>query len=45
MRVNNNAMNMVMKHLSEKHKNEFVKLKFTITSFPENQLANRVSKI
>ena len=45
MRGNNTTMNMVMKHLSEKHKNEFVKLTFAVTSVFENQLANWVSKI
>ena len=35
---NNTAMNMVMKHLSEKCKNEFFKLKFAITSFLKTNL-------
>ena len=35
---NNTAMNMVMKHLSEKCKNEFFKLKFPITSFLKTNL-------
>ena len=38
MKGNNTTISMVMKHLSEKHKNEFVKLKFVITSFSKTNL-------
>ena len=34
----NTNMNMVMKHLFDKCKNEFVKLKFAITSFLKTNL-------